>query len=78
MSITQDERVSLILDYEGGEISGLDYLRLFADLIQSGLAWNLQGSLYGRPARDLIENGFITEEGEITVEGKEWAENKKL
>ena len=78
MTMTQNKRLDLILAYEGGDISGEDYLKLFSNLIETGLAWELQGSIYGRPARDLIEGGLITKEGKITAEGKEWAEDKVL
>ena len=47
--------VSLIIAYEGGELSAEDTLRLFAKLIKSGLAWQLQGH-YGRTAASLIEH----------------------
>lgn len=62
--LTKDEVVTHIMDFEGGTLSLSDTLKLFADLIRTGLAWQLQGS-YGRQATHLIENGFISETGEI-------------
>lgn len=48
-----------ILEYEAGEISDEDFLDLFQDLIDNGLAWQLQGS-YGRTAARLIETGYCS------------------
>jgi hypothetical protein len=39
-------------------------IELFARLIESGLAFQLQGA-YGRQATALIEAGYISETGEI-------------
>lgn len=60
--------VDKIMAYEQGELDDEGTLDLFAGLIKSGMAWSLQGS-YGRAAVALIDNGFITREGELT--GKE-------
>jgi hypothetical protein len=48
-----------IIRYEEGEMSDEDMIAMFQKLVNSGLAWQLQGS-YGRTARDLIEAGYIT------------------
>ena len=45
-----------IAKYEGGELSEEEIVKGFQALIDSGLAWKLQGS-YGRMARALIERG---------------------
>jgi hypothetical protein len=60
--------VDQIIAFESGELEADGVLELFSGLIASGLAWSLQGT-YGRTARDLIEAGYITPEGELT--GKE-------
>lgn len=63
--ITQSNLYDYIIAYEEGTISRNDYLRLFAFLIRTGMAWSLQGSIYGRPAHDLIESGIISKKGRI-------------
>ena len=57
--------IDSIIAYETGELRAEDTLKLFAELIKTGKAWQLQGSLYGRPARALIEQGYISKEGKI-------------
>ena len=68
--LSQDERVGLIMDFEGGEISQDNFLNLFRDLIKSGMCWNLQG-FYGRTATNLIENNIIDKKGIIHKENIE-------
>ena len=63
--INQGNFVNYIMAYEEGNISKEDYLRLFSYLIRTGQAWSLQGSIYGRPAHDLIESGVISKDGKI-------------
>ena len=48
-----------IIEFETGESSEADVLELFQYLVDTGLAWSLQGS-YGRTAEALIEAGLIT------------------
>jgi hypothetical protein len=52
------DQVSKIMAYEQGELSEEDTLELFQELVNSGLAWQLQGH-YGRTAAALIERGLI-------------------
>jgi len=56
--------VNKIIDYENGELQGLDVLELYADLIKTGTILGLQGS-YQRQARSFIEDGIINQSGEI-------------
>lgn len=48
-----------IIAYESGELDEQETIGLFQELVDSGVAWQLQGS-YGRTARDLIEAGLVT------------------
>lgn len=47
-----------IIDYENGELTHEQTVELFQHLVDSGLAWQLQGH-YGRRAIELIENGEV-------------------
>lgn len=53
-----------IIAYETGELTDSQTLRLFSDLIRTGMAWSLQGH-YGRTAAALIENGYLGRDGAI-------------
>jgi hypothetical protein len=50
----------LLMAYEDGELEEGEMLELFQDLVNTGLAWKLQGH-YGRTARRLIELGLVEE-----------------
>ena len=47
-----------ISKYEESEMSEEEVIDLFQHLVDSGLAWQLQGS-YGRMAKQLIDEGFV-------------------
>lgn len=49
-----------LIAYEAGELDDNDTLGFFQDLVDSGMAWKLQGS-YGRTASQMIEVGLINE-----------------
>jgi len=49
--------VTKIISYENGEMNEEEIISFFQELIDSGVAWQLQGS-YGRTATDLIEQGL--------------------
>jgi len=49
-----------ILAYENGEMEKGEVLVFFQELVNTGLAWKLQGS-YGRMAVRLIETGEINQ-----------------
>lgn len=53
------DQVSQIMAYESGELDEEATIELFQHLIDTGLAWQLQGS-YGRAAARLIEDGVCT------------------
>jgi hypothetical protein len=61
-----------IVAFEQDELDREEVLELFAELVTSGLAWQLQG-IYGRTAAALIQSGQIVvdEHGTATVTGEE-------
>jgi len=58
------DQVSAIIAFESGELDDAGTIELFQHLIDSGLAWQLQG-YYGRTARDLINAGYCHPAGVI-------------
>jgi len=52
-------KINQILAYENGELDEAGVIELFQNLVNTGLAWSLQGS-YGRTATALIEAGLVT------------------
>ena len=57
-----------IIAFENGELVDDHVIELFQELVNSGLAWKLQGS-YGRFAARLLAGGLITE-GPVFWEGR--------
>lgn len=53
------DRVGAIMRYESGELDYDETIELFQNLVDTGLAWSLQGS-YGRTARALLESGEVS------------------
>ena len=53
------DQLDQIIAFEQGELDEEEVIDLFQDLINTGLAWQLQGS-YGRTASRLIEAGLCT------------------
>lgn len=53
------DELSAIIAYEQGELDGEAVCELFQHLVNTGLAWQLQGH-YGRVAMALLEAGEIT------------------
>ena len=51
--------VDKIIRYEAGEMDDEEMVEFFQELVDSGLAWQLQGH-YGRTAAALIEAGHVT------------------
>lgn len=50
-------QIDKIMAYENGDLDEESTITLFQELINSGLAWSLQGH-YGRTAKALIEAGY--------------------
>jgi hypothetical protein len=63
---TQPDFIDLIIAYESGDLSDYQTVNLFADLVRTGLAFQLQGH-YGRTAAALIEAGYIDREGNLSL-----------
>lgn len=48
-----------LIDFEQGELGFEETVELFQELVDTGMAWKLQGS-YGRVAAALIESGVVS------------------
>ena len=53
------DQLDAMMAWENGELDEEGTVALFQSLVDSGLAWQLQGC-YGRTARALIDAGYIT------------------
>ena len=51
--------VEAFVRYESGDMNWEEALTFFQELIDSGMAWRLQGN-YGRTAMNLIYDGLCT------------------
>lgn len=51
--------VGKIMDFEEGNLSEEETIELFQHLVDTGMAWQLQGS-YGRAAESLIKAGKVS------------------
>ena len=51
--------VNKIMNYEEGQMNEDETISFFQELINSGMAWTLQGH-YGRTATALIDAGYCT------------------
>ena len=54
--------VDRIIDYEHAMLTEEETVELFQELVDTGMAWQLQGS-YGRTAASMIEAGLVRREG---------------
>jgi hypothetical protein len=60
MTMTKDEMLTNLIDYESGELDENTTIDFFQHLVDTGMVWRLQGH-YGRTASVLIEAGYVTE-----------------
>jgi hypothetical protein len=51
--------LNMMIAFEEGELSEEDTIELFQGLVDTGLAWKLQG-FYGRTAAQMIKEGLVT------------------
>jgi hypothetical protein len=56
--------IEAIIKYESGEMSHDDIIHFFSELVKTGFISAMQGH-YQRTARDLIEGGYISVDGEV-------------
>lgn len=52
--------ITRLIAFESGALSDEEIFELFQDLVDTGQAWELQGT-YGRTAVALINAGYITD-----------------
>lgn len=69
MATTTEPRVTAtdLMAFEDGEMTPAETVDLFSRLIQTGMAWSLQGA-YGRAAVTLIEEGILSDSGEVLID----------
>lgn len=60
------DNIEKLMAYEQGQLSECEAIELFQALVDSGLAWKLQGH-YGRTADALIRAGRITLKREVSA-----------
>ena len=58
------DTLHFIMAYEGGHLDDDEVIAGFQHLVNSGLAWQLQGH-YGRTAAALIRAGVVTDPREL-------------
>lgn len=56
-----------VIRYEQGEMDVEETIVFFGKLVESGMAWTLQGH-YGRTAASLIEQGIIDHDGTVHMD----------
>ena len=61
--------IGRIIDYEDGVLNEEETIALFQELVDSGMAWSLQGH-YGRTATAMIDAGLI--------ENRSWLDRKDI
>lgn len=62
MPVDEKDILGQMIAWEQGDLGEEDTVKLFQHLVDTGLAYQLQG-IYGRTAESLISQGYITEAG---------------
>lgn len=62
--------VSQVIAYEEGDLSDEETVTLFQELVNSGLAWQLQGH-YGRTAQAMLDAGVISSPFQVVADSGE-------
>ena len=57
--VNRSNMLDYIMDFEEGSLEVNDVIELFQFLVDTRIAWQLQG-FYGRTAETLIEAGYVT------------------
>lgn len=64
MSLQKMDLLDEIIAYESGELNDFETVEFFQKLVDTGLAWELQGS-YGRQADALIRAGLVNQKERV-------------
>lgn len=62
--------VGQVIAYETGELSDDDTVTLFQHLVNTGVAWQLQGH-YGRTAQAMLDAGVISSPFQVVADSGE-------
>lgn len=65
--------LSMMIDFEQGNLSEVDTIKLFSFLVKNGVVWQLQG-FYGRTAHNLIESKVLDKKGNILIDLEDFYE----
>ena len=82
MVMPADERAQMragtvdwLVAWEQGALSAEGEIHLFQELVNSGLAWQLQG-MYGRQATAMLDAGLITSPFQVVADSNNTQEAK--
>jgi len=64
-----DSQFEKMIAWENGNLDDSEEIALFQELVDSGLAWNLQG-MYGRRAAEMLKSGEIKSEWRHHLNGQ--------